>query len=214
MPEPIESLEAQRRRLMAELAQIGDMRHGSITEVYWRCGKPSCWCQRTDQPGHGPFYAVTTKVKGKYQEMRLQFQVRVTNDWFFQAWNSIFNPTANVRADFLRELARHYTLVLVSHTNDAHLKFVKQGFPLFQAFHHFILSYQVGMMKPDTKIYRAAIKSSGVRAHETFYADDVEEYVDASRLLGLRSERVQSRKELVEQLAAYGICMPEDSSAC
>lgn len=48
------------------------MRRGSITEVYRRCGKPSCWCQRTDQPGHGPFYAFTTKVKGKTQTLQLR----------------------------------------------------------------------------------------------------------------------------------------------
>lgn len=72
MPESIETLEARRKRLLSELAQIGDMRHGSITEVYRRCGKQPCWCQQTDQPGHGPFYAFTTKVQGKTQTLQLR----------------------------------------------------------------------------------------------------------------------------------------------
>jgi len=72
MPESIASLEAQRSRLLSELAQIGDMRHGSITEVYRRCGKPSCWCRRSNQPGHGPFYAFTAKVNGKTQTLQLR----------------------------------------------------------------------------------------------------------------------------------------------
>ncbi len=72
MPESIESLEAQRRRLLSQLAQIGDMRPGSITEVYRRCGKKSCWCAQTDQPGHGPFYAFTRKVQGKTQSVQLR----------------------------------------------------------------------------------------------------------------------------------------------
>jgi hypothetical protein len=72
MPESIESLEARRTRLLSELAQIGDMRPGSITEVYRRCGKKSCWCAQTDQPGHGPFYAFTRKVQGKTQTVQLR----------------------------------------------------------------------------------------------------------------------------------------------
>lgn len=72
MPEPIESLEARRSRLLSELAQRGDMRPGSITEVYRRCGKKSGWCARTDQPGHGPFYAFTRKVRGKTQTVQLR----------------------------------------------------------------------------------------------------------------------------------------------
>jgi len=72
MTQSIDSLEAQRSRLLSELAQIGDMRPGSITEVYRRCGKKSCWCAQTDQPGHGPFYAFTRKVHGKTQTVQLR----------------------------------------------------------------------------------------------------------------------------------------------
>lgn len=72
MPESIESLEARRNRLFSELAQAGDMRPGSITEVYRRCGKKSGWCAQTDQPGHGPFYAFTRKVQGKTQTVQLR----------------------------------------------------------------------------------------------------------------------------------------------
>jgi len=72
MPESIETLEARRKRLLSDLTLAGDMRRGSISEVYRRCGKQSCWCQRTDQPGHGPFYAFTTKVSGKTQTLQLR----------------------------------------------------------------------------------------------------------------------------------------------
>jgi hypothetical protein len=72
MPESVESLEARRSRLLSELAPLGDMRPGSITEVYRRCGKKSCWCAQTDQPGHGPFYAFTRKVQGKTQTVQLR----------------------------------------------------------------------------------------------------------------------------------------------
>lgn len=72
MPESLESLEAQRTRILSELAQSGDMRRGSITLVYRRCGKNPCCCEQPDHPGHGPYYAFTTKVDGKTQTLQLR----------------------------------------------------------------------------------------------------------------------------------------------
>jgi len=72
MSESLQPLEARRRQLLVELAQPCDMRRGSITETYRRCGKSSCWCQAADQTGHGPFYAFTTKVNGKTQTVQLR----------------------------------------------------------------------------------------------------------------------------------------------
>jgi hypothetical protein len=78
MPESIESLEARRSGLLSELAQIRDMRPGSITETYRRCGKKACWCAQADQAGHGPFYAFTRKVRGKTQTVQLRPGLRLS----------------------------------------------------------------------------------------------------------------------------------------
>ena len=37
-------LESDRSTLLQALANTGDMRRGSITEVYRSCGKPTCAC--------------------------------------------------------------------------------------------------------------------------------------------------------------------------
>jgi len=61
----MEGLEAQRRRLYAELSEVGDFRRGSIAETYRRCGKANCACGDADHPGHGPRYLLMTKVEGR-----------------------------------------------------------------------------------------------------------------------------------------------------
>jgi hypothetical protein len=58
-------LEQQRDRLYAELAATGDLRRGSISENYRRCGKPNCTCAQPDHPGHGPRYLWTRTVAGR-----------------------------------------------------------------------------------------------------------------------------------------------------
>ena len=72
MTRSLQELEAQRAKLLHELAQSGDMRRGSINEVYRRCGKDNCACVDPAHPGHGPFYAYTVKVAGKTKTLQLR----------------------------------------------------------------------------------------------------------------------------------------------
>jgi hypothetical protein len=47
-------LEAERDRLYAQLAAVGDFRRGSVSENWRKCGKPNCACAAPDHRGHGP----------------------------------------------------------------------------------------------------------------------------------------------------------------
>src|SRR6266545_3652822 len=58
-------LESRRAAVQWQIAQLGDMRSGSITGTGGRCGNPNCHCHRAEDPGHGPYYRLTRKVKGK-----------------------------------------------------------------------------------------------------------------------------------------------------
>lgn len=72
MARSLQELETQRAKLLSELGQTGDMRRGSINEVYRRCGKANCCCADPGHPGHGPFYAYTVKVAGKTKTLQLR----------------------------------------------------------------------------------------------------------------------------------------------
>lgn len=72
MPDPLNALEAKREAILREMAKVGDMRKGSISETFRSCGKPSCACSAHDHPGHGPYYAFTTKVAGKTRTVQLR----------------------------------------------------------------------------------------------------------------------------------------------
>ncbi len=72
MAETLETLLARREELLRELAQMGDMRPGSISENYRRCGKAGCRCAAPEGPRHGPYYAYTRKVGGKTKTINLR----------------------------------------------------------------------------------------------------------------------------------------------
>jgi hypothetical protein len=57
-------LEAQRAELYAQLARLGDLRKGSVSESYRRCGKPNCACAGEGHRGHGPQVMWTRRGNG------------------------------------------------------------------------------------------------------------------------------------------------------
>jgi hypothetical protein len=46
MPDSLVDLESRRAAVQSQIAQLGDMRSGSITGTGGRCGNPNCHCQR------------------------------------------------------------------------------------------------------------------------------------------------------------------------
>ena len=65
MPVSLVDLESRRTNVQLQIAQLGDMRSGSITVTGGRCGNPNCHCHRAGDPGHGPYYRLTRKMNGK-----------------------------------------------------------------------------------------------------------------------------------------------------
>src|SRR5580704_18047240 len=66
MTEPsLAELEAERDRLYAQLAAVGDFRRGSVSENYRRCGKLNCACARPGHRGHGPRFLWTRAARGR-----------------------------------------------------------------------------------------------------------------------------------------------------
>jgi hypothetical protein len=58
-------LEAERDRLYAQLAAVGDFRRGSVSENWRKCGKPNCACAAPGHRGHGPRFLWTRSAGGK-----------------------------------------------------------------------------------------------------------------------------------------------------
>jgi len=59
------TLQRQIDKLKRELADIGDMRPGSLSTQYNVCGSPGCRCKANPPVKHGPYYQVSYTRKGK-----------------------------------------------------------------------------------------------------------------------------------------------------
>ena len=65
MERRIRSLENQVERLKQEIASLGDLRPGSLSEQYNVCGKAGCRCKGSPPQKHGPYYQLSYTRKGK-----------------------------------------------------------------------------------------------------------------------------------------------------
>ena len=63
----------------------------------------------------------------------------------------------------------------------------------------------MGSLKPDKKIYEAAIRVSGKAPEALFFTDDREENIEAALRLGIRAHLFRSVPGLVQALREHGV---------
>lgn len=63
-----------------------------------------------------------------------------------------------------------------------------------------IVSYQVHLLKPDIRIYKALLKKYSLKAEECMFFDDKEENVNGACRAGMKAVRVTSREMLNRML--------------
>ncbi len=131
-------------------------------------------------------------------------ECEIDYDRFCGVWSSIFTD-ALVPDGLLSALAARYRMVMLSNTNAIHFQMIRETYPLVRHFNEFVLSYEVRAMKPRREIFERAIERAGCRAEECFYTDDIAEYIDAARKLGIDAVQFQSAAQLEEELRARGM---------
>ena len=124
---------------------------------------------------------------------------------FCETWSSVFLPDLLVSEDLLLALKRKYPLILVSNTNELHIDFVRTNYRVLDYFDHHVLSYEVGSLKPDRKIFEYAIAVSGHEPEALFFTDDREENIVAARQLGMHAHQFKTELQLVDALQQAGI---------
>jgi hypothetical protein len=70
------------RKFADQIAEIGFIAAGSITQRYTRCGTANCRCHADPPQPHGPYWQWTAKVDGKTVTRRLnESEARLYQQW-------------------------------------------------------------------------------------------------------------------------------------
>lgn len=124
------------------------------------------------------------------------------------AASDIFEPNPGV-GDIVQALKQTgHRLVLLSNTSIAHYEFIRSRWDLLEPFDEFVLSYEVGAIKPEPAIFEAALRAVRCRPEEAFYTDDIPAYVEAGRSFGLNAEVFTTANDLKGHLRSRGLEIP------
>lgn len=131
--------------------------------------------------------------------------LKVPEGRFQELWSSLFPGHTLVPESLMEGVKKHHRLLLLSNTNAIHFGMVRENYPLLRHFDHYVLSHEVGAMKPSPQIYEAAIAAAQCKAEECFFTDDIAAYVEGARKAGMRSEQFRSYEQITGVFDEIGV---------
>ena len=135
----------------------------------------------------------------------------VSFERFREIWCDIFEVNEPVAA-LLHEVKGRHRRLLLSNTNEMHFAYCMERFPVLQLLDELVLSYELGFRKPDPRIFREAVRRSGLPAGDCVYVDDVADFVEVARAEGMRAAQYTSAEQLRADLIEFGILPPAGRS--
>lgn len=112
------------------------------------------------------------------------------------------NPEMYVLVEQLKQLP--IQVAMLSNIDFRLAKVIRDA-GLYEPFEPCLLSYELGISKPDPKIYQILIDTLDMPAKEIVFIDDKLENVEAAKAMGIDDIHFQSKEQLLEELSQRGI---------
>ena len=124
---------------------------------------------------------------------------------FFRIWTCYFRIHHEV-LPMVESLLGRAKVALISNTNEIQWRFLRPQLPLLERFSDRVLSYELGLAKPDPEIFRAALRRVGNPPPESCaFFDDMLPFVQVARTLGIQAEVFTDAANFRVQLARLGV---------
>jgi glucose-1-phosphatase len=125
-------------------------------------------------------------------------------DEFRAAWNRTLDPVPLQSDDLFETLSKKLKLALLSNTDPIHVAHLESNFTFFEFFSPStrIYSCSVRASKPSPVVFQAALKALKTPAAQAVFVDDILEFVEAARSLGLQAIQYLNPAQLRADLRA------------
>ncbi len=104
--------------------------------------------------------------------------------------------------NYIRSLRPRYKTAMLSNAHDDLRAYLIEHWGIEDAFDEIFVSAELGLRKPDARIYQAALKSLQVKPEEALFVDDVLENVEAARSLGMQAVQFHSSQQVRAEINA------------
>lgn len=134
-----------------------------------------------------------------------KLDIEITDEQFDDAFNAMLLNYTRERLDLLLKLSEHHNLFLLSNTCSIHYAWynnlIRKEYGidgLSVLFKKMFLSFEMGMRKPDVKIYRTVLEQAGIDATDSVFIDDSEPNVLAAQSAGIHGIHKPASVDLID----------------
>ncbi|KPL00227.1 MAG: hypothetical protein AMJ91_05035 [candidate division Zixibacteria bacterium SM23_73_3] len=107
--------------------------------------------------------------------------------------------------EILPLLKSQYKLTVLSNHSREWSEFMREEFDFFNYFDQIIISCDVGLRKPDPRIYQLTVKRLESKPEECLFIDDKKRNTEGAESCGINSIVFEDRIKLLENLPSFGV---------
>ena len=120
-----------------------------------------------------------------------------------QAWNAMLLDLPEERLQLIKKLKDNHNIYLLSNTNAIHINAFKEQLgdkkwlAFCELFDKMYLSHELGLRKPDVKIFEYILKEQKLKAEEVFFIDDSPQHIAGAKKLGIHSHHLLDNEDII-----------------
>ena len=119
------------------------------------------------------------------------------------AWNAMLLDLPKERLQLIKKLKDNHTVYLLSNTNSIHIDAFKKELgnkkwlAFCELFDKMYLSHELGLRKPDIKIFEYILKEQKLKAEEVFFIDDSPQHIASAKKIGIHCHHLLDDENII-----------------
>ena len=119
------------------------------------------------------------------------------------AWNAMLLDLPIERLHLIKKLKSNHTIFLLSNTNSIHINAFKEQLgnkkwiAFCELFDKMYLSHELGLRKPDAKIFKHILNEQKLKAEEVFFIDDSPQHIISAKKLGISCHHLLDSEDII-----------------
>lgn len=121
-----------------------------------------------------------------------------------KAWNAMLLDLPEKRIQLIEKLKKNnYSIYLLSNTNAIHIDAIKKQLgkrkwlAFCKLFDKMYLSHELGLRKPDVKIFEYILNEQKLKAEEVFFIDDSPQHIASAKKIGIHCHHLLDDENII-----------------
>jgi HAD superfamily hydrolase (TIGR01509 family) len=120
-----------------------------------------------------------------------------------KAWNAMLLDLPEERLQLIKKLKKKHSVYLLSNTNAIHIHAFKKQLgdkkwlAFCKLFDQMYLSHELGLRKPDVKIFEYILKEQKLKAEEVFFIDDSPQHIAGAKKIEIQSHHLLDDEDII-----------------